>query len=136
MTEIDCIPSQLADFQEQDHLQLVLEALRNCLPATEAGEEATLPPPLPSTTTLFVAHNLRALGAPATFTYPIFSRFLLQRPLLDAGDVPLLYNMLHSDADEHKQERVWMLRFLRDTLRGRQVCLGPNFDISYTSRQD
>jgi hypothetical protein len=100
-----------ANFQEREHLLLALDALRDAMPVQDTT-------PLPLTTTLFVAHVLRSLSAPSSFTYPIFSRFLLQRAELDLGDVPLLYNMLLSSSDEeHRQERVWMLRFLRDCLR-------------------
>ncbi|PWN48866.1 hypothetical protein IE53DRAFT_388932 [Violaceomyces palustris] len=103
------------DFQEKAQLLLVLDLLRDCVPPSVGS---SLPPPcLPFTITLFVAHCLRSLAAPSSFTYPIFQRFLLQRPSLDAGDVPLLYNLLFSSTDQHRQERVWMLRYLRDCVR-------------------
>ena len=73
---------------------------------------------VPAFATLLLAHDLRAVFFPANFIYPLTSRFLLQRPEIDVSDVPLLYSMLHSGADEWKRERTWMLKFLADAMLG------------------
>ncbi|GAC93665.1 hypothetical protein PHSY_001230 [Pseudozyma hubeiensis SY62] len=115
-----------ADFQEKDHLQMVLDLLRDALDSSIAIQDSALSestvvpsdaPYLPTTTTLFIAHALRSVTTPGSFIYPVISHFLLQRPELDVGDVPLLYNLLYSASDKYKQERMWMLRFLRDVAR-------------------
>ncbi|EPQ29760.1 uncharacterized protein PFL1_02433 [Pseudozyma flocculosa PF-1] len=107
-------------FAQRDYVLLALDLLRGCIPKdayddAQRGWEA--PPSLPLTTTLFVAHTLRSIGHPSLFTFPLLQKFLLQRPTLDSTDVPLLYNMLYSSSETHRQERIWMLRFLRDVAR-------------------
>lgn len=73
-------------------------------------------PRLNSFVTLVLAHALRAIFYPSNFVYPLTSRFLLQRPEVDAHDVPLLYGMLYSNSDDWKKERSWILKFLADGL--------------------
>ncbi|KAI3485891.1 hypothetical protein L1887_50690 [Cichorium endivia] len=107
-----------ADFQERDHLIMVLDLLRDALDSTQAVQDSSADAPfLPTTTTLFIAHSLRSVTTPASFIYPVISHFLLQRSELDVGDVPLLYNLLYTASDRVKQERMWMLRLLRDVAR-------------------
>ena len=109
-----------ADFQEKDHLIMILDLLRDALDSSIAIQDGTLvsdAPFLPTTTTLFIAHALRSVTTPGSFIYPVISHFLLQRPELDVGDAPLLYNLLYTSTDRYKQERMWMLRFLRDVAR-------------------
>ncbi|SPO27725.1 related to URB1 - nucleolar protein required for the normal accumulation of 25S and 5.8S rRNAs [Ustilago trichophora] len=109
-----------ADFQEKDHLIMVLDLLRDALDSCVAIQDDSSPsdgPFLPTTTTLFIAHSLRSVTTPSSFIYPVISHFLLQRPELDVSDVPLLYNLLYTASDKYKQERMWMLRFLRDVAR-------------------
>lgn len=105
-------------FVERDHFLLILDSLRDSIPPVSSEEDDGSSPSLPITTTLFVAQALRSLTAPSSFTYPIFSRFLLQRPELDISDVPLFYNLLNSSSSEtHRQEKAWILRFLRDSIK-------------------
>lgn len=108
-----------ADFQEKDHLIMVLDLLRDALDSSSTMQDdvATDAPFLPTTTTLFIAHSLRSVTTPGSFISPVISHFLLQRPELDIGDVPLLYNLLYTASDKYKQERMWILRFLRDVAR-------------------
>lgn len=87
------------------------------LPTHEGAEAMAKQPRLPSLTTLFIAHALRSLATPSSFLYPLSSRFLLQRPVLDIADVPLLYNSLYSSGDNARRERSWLLRLLRDGTR-------------------
>lgn len=108
-----------ADFQERDHLLMVLDLLRDALDSSTLPSDSpsSTAPFLPATTTLFIAHALRSVVTPSSFLYPIISHFLLARPELDISDVPLLYNLLYTSSDRYKQERMWMLRFLRDCAR-------------------
>lgn len=109
-----------ADFQEKDHLIMVLDLLRDALDASTAIQADSSPssvPFLPTITTLFIAHALRSVTTPSGFIYPVISHFLLQRPELDVSDVPLLYSLLYTASDRYKQERMWILRFLRDVAR-------------------
>jgi hypothetical protein len=106
-------------FHEQAQILHTLNLLRHsCRPPTPPS---TTPHRLSRLIALFFAHTLRAIGNPATFLYPAASRFLLQRPQLDAGDVPLIYSMLYSSDEDWKQERSWVLRFLRDGMRSAEV---------------
>jgi nucleolar pre-ribosomal-associated protein 1 len=76
---------------------------------------------MPFITTLFFAHVLRAIADPSSFLYPLTSRFLLQRPVLDGKDVPMLYGMLYAAGEGSRKERRWIVRFIRDAARSREV---------------
>lgn len=102
-------------FQEQTQLLYTLNLLRHSCPTPAEG--STTPHRSPTVITLFFAQTLRSIGNPSSFVYPAASRFLLQRPEVDAGDVPLLYGMLYSSDEGWKQERSWIVRFLRDGMR-------------------
>ncbi|CAO1621203.1 unnamed protein product [Parajaminaea phylloscopi] len=103
-----------ADVQEKEHLLLGLDAVKN---SVRQGDDGT-PDALPLTTTMFLAHHLRLVGTPSSALYPVFTRFLLQRPQFDTTDVPMLYAMLQStDAENWRLHRLWLLRFLRDSLK-------------------
>jgi nucleolar pre-ribosomal-associated protein 1 len=78
-------------------------------------------PRLPSLITLFIAHALRSIAHPGHFLFPLASRFLLQRPVLDAADVPMLYGMLYASGDNGRRERGWIVRFLKDGVRSEAV---------------
>ncbi|PWY98329.1 hypothetical protein BCV70DRAFT_238879 [Testicularia cyperi] len=118
-------------FQEKEHLLMIFDLLRNAASSNAndneedgddfygkaSGSAEVSAPYLPVATTLFITHALRAVASPASFVYPSISHFMLQRPELDIGDVPLLYNLLYSASDRYRQERIWMLRFLRDVAR-------------------
>jgi nucleolar pre-ribosomal-associated protein 1 len=56
---------------------------------------------------------------------------LLSRPVLDLGDVPLLYQQLFSKGERAKDDRVWLLSLLRDGLCSQQVRhAGPRLEDS------
>lgn len=112
---------QETDFQEQTQVLYTLYLLRHS--CKRPNPPSRTPHRSPTLSTLFFAHTLRAIGTPSSFLYPATSRFLLQRPQIDAGDVPLLYGMLYSSEDEWKQERGWMIRFVRDGMQTAQVSL-------------
>jgi nucleolar pre-ribosomal-associated protein 1 len=95
-------------------------------PVNEHLKTSNSTPRLPSFTTLFFAHAIRALYMPASVLYPLTSRFLLQRPEFDPLDPPMLYSMLYSGLENDfgnkegswKRERNWMLKFLADGMVG------------------
>lgn len=103
--------------QEKAHVLHILNLLKNTFPRNSPEEE---PPRLPAFSTLHLAHALRGVFYPATFTYPLTARFLLQRYEFDTSDVPLLYSTLYSADDQWKKERTWIIRFLADGMVGRQ----------------
>jgi len=96
----------------------ILNLLKDLLPPpipTNAAANIDFPPRLPTYTTLLLMHSLRAVFNPSNFIYPITARFLLQRPSLDISDVPMLYGLLYSSADDSwKKERTWIIKFLAD----------------------
>ncbi|KAK8861738.1 hypothetical protein IAR55_002561 [Kwoniella newhampshirensis] len=96
-------------FYERQQLVYTLRLLRHAIPTPATR--------LPTLTTLFFAHSLRSLGNPAHFLYPTTSRFLLQRPVFDTTDTPMLYSMLYASGEGWKRERGWMIRFLKDGVR-------------------
>ena len=102
--------------QEKPHVLHILNLLKDLL--TSAPSASDPAPRLPAYTTLLLAHALRALFYPSNFIYPLTARFLLQRPALDATDVPMLFGMLYSASDDWKKERAWIVRFLADGIAG------------------
>jgi nucleolar pre-ribosomal-associated protein 1 len=98
---------QLLDFTEKAQMLYTINMLRRLPDAT-----SNQTPRLPTYTTLFFAHALRAIYDPAAFTYPLISKFLLQRPEFDQRDVPMFYATLFSASDDWKKERGWILRYL------------------------
>ena len=107
---------QSAEFHEKDQTIYVLNLLRNIIPPS-----TTSPPPRITTyPTLLVVHALRSIYQPSHFLYPSVMHFLLQRPVLDDTDIPLLLSMLYSSNDDvekersWKLERSWIIRFIGD----------------------
>nr|ODN91496.1 hypothetical protein L204_05480 [Cryptococcus depauperatus CBS 7855] len=96
-------------FYERAQLRYTLHLLRHSI--STPGSR------LPTLTTLYFAHALRSLASPSHFLYPLSSRFLLQRPIFDINDTPMLYSMLYAHNDGWKRERGWIVRFLKDGVR-------------------
>ncbi|KAJ3866171.1 ribosome 60S biogenesis N-terminal-domain-containing protein [Lentinula novae-zelandiae] len=103
-----------AEMLEKPHVFHILSLLRDALrPAHERAPER-----LSSYTSLLLVHALRGVFYSSNFVYPITARFLLQRPTLDLGDVPMLYGMLYSSAEDHgKKDRAWIVRMLADGMQ-------------------
>jgi nucleolar pre-ribosomal-associated protein 1 len=101
---------QGVDMQEKSHVMYILNLLKNVLPSP-SGE---FPNRLPVYSTLILLHALRGIFYPSILTFPLTSRFLLQRPELDTRDVPMLYSMLYNSSENWKKERTWIIRFLAD----------------------
>ncbi|MCO5604665.1 hypothetical protein L7F22_058835 [Adiantum nelumboides] len=109
---LSSLSGENVQFLERGHVLLILDAARNIM-----GVSDGVPAYQPLTTTLFLAHALRCLAAPSTVLFPYTMHHLLQRPLFDGSDVPLLFNSIFSSTDHVRQERGWMLRFIRDVLQ-------------------
>jgi nucleolar pre-ribosomal-associated protein 1 len=98
---------------------------------TPSAPSVPAPPRLPTMTTLFLAYHLHSLGSPSHFLYPITSRFLLQRPVLDLYDPPMLYALLYGSdrgprgelpsMQEVRRGRGWIVRLIRDGTRSEVV---------------
>ncbi|KAJ3857360.1 hypothetical protein EV368DRAFT_30415 [Lentinula lateritia] len=103
-----------AEMLEKPHVFHILGLLRDALrPAHGRAPER-----LSSYTSLLLVHALRGVFYSSNFVYPITARFLLQRPTLDLGDVPMLYGMLYSSAEDHgKKDRAWIVRMLADGMQ-------------------
>lgn len=115
---------------ERPQLLYTLRLLRHSIPAPSTspsdGDTSTAKPPsriprLPTLITLFLSQAIRYQTSPAHFLYPLTSRFLLQRPVLDTKDVPMLYSSLYASNEGWKKERGWIVRFLRDGVRSDAV---------------
>jgi hypothetical protein len=106
---------QALSFREKDEIVLVLTQARNCI-YSSAGEA------IPSVIALFLANCMHIIGTPESALYPAFTRFLLQRPILDQRDVPMFYLMFYTTSDEPAEDHRWLLRFLAEGLVRSQVC--------------
>lgn len=105
---------QALSFREKDEIVLVLTQARNCI-YSAAGEA------IPSVIALFLANCMHIVGTPESTLYPAFTRFLLQRPILDQRDVPMFYLMFYTTSDEPVEDHRWLLRFLAEGLVRSQV---------------
>lgn len=98
-------------------LELVAHAIDPPATSTDTNHITLNQSRIPTLITLFLAHAVRSIAYPGQFIYPLSSRFLLQRPILDIADVPLLYGMLYASGDAGRRERAWIVRLLRDGVR-------------------
>lgn len=101
-------------FREKDEITLILSHARNCV-YSQQGEA------IPAIIALFLANCMYLLGTPESTMYPSFSRFLLQRSLLDQRDVPMFYNLFYTTSEEPLEDQRWLLKFLADGLVRSQV---------------
>jgi hypothetical protein len=109
-----CLQDQ--SFREKDEIILVLTHARNCI-YSQDGEA------IPAVIALFLANCIQIMATPESPLYPAFSRFLLQRPLLDQRDVPMFYLLFYSTSEEPVEDHRWLLKFLSEGLVRTQVRL-------------
>ncbi|KAI8602359.1 ribosome 60S biogenesis N-terminal-domain-containing protein, partial [Dissophora ornata] len=103
-----------ATMREKNQLLLLLDSLKNSI---VDREDSMAPPRIPAVITTFVAHALASLLRPDHFMYPHINKFCLQRPTIDLEDIPMFYSMFNSSSEQHRKERVWMLRLLATSLK-------------------
>jgi hypothetical protein len=96
----------------RNQIMLLLSYLRNSIPVEDKNEIKALP----SLITSFVAQSLMILLKSESDMYPVINTFILQRPLLDLEDIPLFYSLFYSNSQDSKNERIWMLRLLKNGL--------------------
>jgi hypothetical protein len=101
-------------FREKDEIILVVSHAKNCI-YSAAGEA------VPAIIALFLAHCVYMISTPESSMYPAFSKFLLQRPLLDQRDVPMFYLLFFTTSDEPVEDHKWTLKFLAEGLVRTQV---------------
>ncbi|KAI1320391.1 hypothetical protein EDD11_001194 [Mortierella claussenii] len=103
-----------AAMREKNQLILLLDSLKNSITDREDDDSA---PRIPAVITMFVAHALSTLLKPDHFMYPHINKFCLQRPTIDLEDIPMFYSLFNSSSEQHRKERVWMLRLLATSLK-------------------
>ena len=113
---------QTLTFREKDEIALILSHARNCV-YSQQGEA------VPAIIALFLANCMFLLGTPESTMYPSFSRFLLQRSLLDQRDVPMFYNLFYTTSEEPLEDQRWLLKFLADGLVRSQVSAASSSPV-------
>ncbi|KAG0220462.1 ribosome 60S biogenesis N-terminal-domain-containing protein [Mortierella sp. GBAus27b] len=103
-----------ANMREKNQLLLLLDTFKNSIIDREDG---VAPPRIPAVITTFITHALSSLLRPEHFMYPHVNKFCLQRPTIDLEDIPMFYSMFNSSTEQHRKERVWMLRLLASSLK-------------------
>ncbi|KAF8934535.1 hypothetical protein BGZ52_004134 [Haplosporangium bisporale] len=103
----------LATMREKNQVMLLLDTLKNSI----VEREDNVAPRIPTVITTFVAHALSTLLRPDHFMYPHVNKFCLQRPTIDMEDIPMFYSLFNSSSEQHRKERVWMLRLLAASLK-------------------
>ncbi|RLN13947.1 hypothetical protein BBJ28_00010525, partial [Nothophytophthora sp. Chile5] len=99
-----------ADFKAGRQVHLLLDVFRRAVehPLQQVS----------SVVTVFLNDVLSVLTRPAHVLYPQVNHFLLARPALDLGDVPMFYSLFNSRAPlTFRQERSWLLHALRRGVR-------------------
>lgn len=99
--------------REKNQVMLLLDTLKNSI----VDREDNVAPRIPTVITTFVAHALSTLLRPDHFMYPHVNKFCLQRPTIDMEDIPMFYSLFNSSSEQHRKERVWMLRLLAASLK-------------------
>lgn len=110
-------------FRERDEVILVISHAKNCV-YSQQGEA------IPAIIALFLSHCIYMISTPESSMYPAFSKFLLQRPLLDQRDVPMFYLLFFTTSDEPQEDHKWLLKFLSEGLVRSQVSLLSSFTLS------
>jgi len=100
-------------FREVPQITLMLESLRNAIPAPTSGY-----PMLPPLICAFMATATGIMLRPDHSLYLDVGRFFLARPFLDLEDVPMFCRRFYS---ERSEDRTWIIKVLR---RG-----GPNWSL-------
>eukprot|EP00397_Hematodinium_sp_SG-2012_P001317 GEMP01001318.1.p1 GENE.GEMP01001318.1~~GEMP01001318.1.p1 ORF type:complete len:1664 (+),score=313.68 GEMP01001318.1:503-5494(+) len=100
-------------FREVPQITLLLESLRNAIPAPESGY-----PRLAPLICAFMASAVGIMLRPEHSLYLDVGRFFITRPHIDVEDVPMFYQLFYS---ERSEDRKWIIKVLR---RG-----GPNWSI-------
>jgi len=106
----------LYSFKEYPQVSLLLTALKNGI--TQKHQV------LPGIVTTFLARALPILLRPDHSLYKGLNRFLLARPMIDLGDIPLFYNLLSaSSAESFRFARLFLLKILRDGVTAEDYAL-------------
>lgn len=104
--------------REKNQLMLLLDALKNSIVDRSVEDDGNMTAPrIPAVVTTFMAHSLSTLLRPDHFMYPHVNKFCLQRPTIDLEDIPMFYSLFNSSSEQHRKERVWMLRLLATSLK-------------------
>ncbi|KAA1068102.1 hypothetical protein PGTUg99_016542 [Puccinia graminis f. sp. tritici] len=102
------------DHTDASEILLPMEHFRNLHVASEETESIINVPPL---ITLFLSRCLNLFcTAPESALHQPLSRFLLQRAVIDAKDVPMLYSLLYSSAEMPAEGHLWLMQMLHDGL--------------------
>ncbi|TYZ65377.1 hypothetical protein PybrP1_008749 [[Pythium] brassicae (nom. inval.)] len=107
----ESLASESPEFKAGRQVHLLLESFRNAVEAPLAT--------VPSVVTVFLNDAVSIVCRPVHAMYPHVNHFLLARPAIDLGDVPMFYSLFNSRAPlTYKQERSWLLHTLRRGVRG------------------
>ncbi|DAZ99402.1 TPA: hypothetical protein N0F65_005304 [Lagenidium giganteum] len=106
----EALSAETAEFRPGRQVHLLLDVFRN---AIEEPLEA-----VPSVLSVFLNDAIAILMRPAHTLYVHVNHFLLARPAIDLGDVPMFYALFNSRTPTtYKQERAWLLHTLRRGIR-------------------
>ncbi|OLL26710.1 hypothetical protein NEOLI_000341 [Neolecta irregularis DAH-3] len=97
---------ETSKFREQGQITLIFTLLRNTF-----SEEEGLPTRISSAFATFLAIAPSVLLNPGHMMYEKLNKFLLQRPVFDIQDIPMLYSIIYTDEDWQK-EVCWFLEIL------------------------
>jgi len=105
---------KVLDHTDASEILLPLEHFRYLHVANEeTGKIVNIPPLI----TLFLSRCLSLFSTtPESALHQPLSRFLLQRAVIDAKDVPMLYSLLYSSADIPSEGHIWLMQMLHDGL--------------------
>ncbi|KAI9269065.1 ribosome 60S biogenesis N-terminal-domain-containing protein [Phascolomyces articulosus] len=104
-------------FHEDREVRLLLNGLKNSI---VDRSDLDVPPRIPPTVTVCVAHALTILMQPGHYMYPHISRWILRTPSFDMNFVPMFTFLFTSATTTHKKERLWLLQMLSSSIWTRE----------------
>ncbi|KAL0077698.1 ribosome 60S biogenesis N-terminal-domain-containing protein [Phycomyces blakesleeanus] len=103
-----------AKFREQSEILFLLDVFKNSIVGRSSND---VPPRIPAAVTVCVAHALSIILHPGHYMLPYLAKWMTQSAAFDFNYVPLFGLLFSSSSENHKKERLWMLRVLSSSMR-------------------
>ncbi|KAI9011983.1 ribosome 60S biogenesis N-terminal-domain-containing protein [Phycomyces nitens] len=103
-----------AKFREQSEIMFLLDVFKNSIVGRSSND---VPPRIPAAVTVCVAHALSIILHPGHYMLPSLAKWMTQSAAFDFNYVPLFGLIFSSSSENHKKERLWMLRVLSSSMR-------------------
>ncbi|XP_065650040.1 uncharacterized protein LOC100204624 isoform X2 [Hydra vulgaris] len=96
-------------FREKSQVMYLLMLLKNSI-ISEFMQ-------IPCVWTMLFIQYLYFVLRPGQHMYPILSNCILLKPIINMKEMPFFLPLFNSSSSDHRQERIWLLRLLADSLK-------------------